>query len=317
MKSWVKGMRDFFFESLLREAKKNRNIILITADTGAICHDEFKEKLSKQYINVGVAEQNMIGLAAGLAMAGKIVYVYGIIPFVTMRCYEQIRVDLSCTNLPVNIIGIGAGLDYSTLGATHHGTEDIALMCLLPGMKIYSPADGITAGTLVEESQRQTGPVYIRLDRIGLPFVYESEKDINFSKGFSSIKKGKDLYIIATGRMVYRALEVAKKLSAQSIDVGVIDLFKIKPLNGKKIWNVIKGVQYLVTLEEHFLKGGIGSAIQELIISKKNPPKFKSLGIPDKFCSIYGKREDLLNSYGLDIGSIVSKIKNWVEKENN
>lgn len=314
MDSWIKGMRDFFFRSLFDEAKKNRNVILITADTGAICHDEFKEELNEQYINVGIAEQDMIGVAAGLAMSGKIVYVYAIVPFATMRCYEQIRVDLCCMELPVSIVGIGAGLDYSTLGATHHGTEDIALMRLLPAMEIYSPSDNLTAGVLARVNPQQDKPRYIRLDRTGFPAIYKDENDIDFSKGFSTLKQGKDLYIIATGRMVYKALEIAKKLSAQSISTGVIDLFRIKPFNRKMIWSVIKHAGHLVTLEEHFLTGGIGSLISEMLAGKKDTPVFKSIGIPDQFCKIYGEREYLQKAYGLDADSVEKSIKKWIKK---
>ncbi len=310
MKRWVEGMRDFFFRELLDRARKDKNLILITADTGAICHDQFKEKLSNQYINVGVAEQNMIGLAAGLALAGKNVYVYGIIPFVVMRCYEQIRVDLCCMKLPVNIVGIGAGLDYSTLGATHHGTEDLALMQALPEMTVYSPADGITAGILAR-IKHNSGPSYIRLDRTGLPFVYDKKEDVSFSKGFSVFGQNKNLYIISTGRMVYAALAAAKKISSY-IDVGVIDLFRVKPLDEKMIWDTIKKAKYVVTLEEHFVFGGIGGAIASLLAAKENHPKFKSLGIPDKFCSEYGSREHLRSLYKLDVESIAGRIIEWV-----
>ncbi|OGX22291.1 MAG: hypothetical protein A2Y03_09980 [Omnitrophica WOR_2 bacterium GWF2_38_59] len=306
-------MRDSFFQSLYEEAKKNRNIILITSDTGAICHDEFKEKIPYQYINVGIAEQNMIGIASGLAQTGKIVYVYAIVPFATMRCYEQIRVDLCCMNLPVSIVGIGAGLDYSTLGATHHGTEDIALMRSLPNMEIYSPADGLMADLLARQYDNQSGPRYIRLDREGLPLVYEEESEFDLSRGFSVLSKSKQLYIVATGRMVYSALQVAKKLSSQSIEVGVIDLFRIKPMNKEGLWGVVKDAKCLVTLEEHFVTGGIGTAISELIAVQKKTPSFKVIGIPDQFCEIYGDRNDLQKLYNLDVSSISKSIKIWLK----
>lgn len=314
MDNWVKGMRDFFFQSLFEQAKKNRDIILVTSDTGAVCHDKFKEELSEQYINVGIAEQNMIGVAAGLAMSGKIVYVYAIVPFATMRCYEQIRVDLCCMELPVSIVGIGAGLDYSTLGATHHGTEDIGLMRLLPSMNVYSSSDNLTAGIFAKADPQQIGPRYIRLDRTGFPLIYKNENDIDLSKGFSTLKKGKDLYIIATGRMVHSALEIAKKLSAQSISAGVIDLFRIKPFNEKMVWNVIKNVGHLVTLEEHFLTGGIGSLVSGMLATKKNTPVFKSIGIPDRFCKVYGDREYLQKSYEIDVDSVEKSVKEWIKK---
>jgi len=317
MKRWVEGMRDAFFRSLYNLARKDKDIILITADTGAICHDEFKQNLSNQYINIGIAEQNMVGVAAGLAISGKIVYIYAIVPFATMRCYEQIRVDLCCMNLPVTIVSIGAGFDYSTLGPTHHGTEDIALMRSLPGMTIYSPSDSLIADFLARVCYRQEGPKYVRLDRTGFPLIYKDEKKIDVSKGFSLLKKGKDLYIIATGRMVYSALQVTKKLSAQSIHTGVIDLFKIKPLNGEMIWEVIKKVGYLVTLEEHFITGGIGSTITEMLVTKRNAPAFKPIGIPGQFCRRYGTREYLQCLNKLDIGSVTKSINEWIKNKNN
>jgi transketolase len=314
MKRWVKGMRDVFFYSLYNLAKRDKDIILITADTGAICHDEFKQKLSNQYINIGIAEQNMVGVAAGLAMSGKIVYIYAIIPFVTMRCYEQIRVDLCCMNLPVTIVGVGAGFDYSTLGPTHHGTEDIALMRSLPEMTIYSPADSLMADFLARVSYKQSGPKYIRLDRTGYPLIYKDTKEIDVSKGFSLLKKGNDLYIIATGRMVYTALKVAKKLSALSIHAGVVDLFKIKPIDEEMLWDVIKKVRYVVTLEEHFVTGGIGDAVADMLITRINIPVLKSIGIPNQFCRKYGTREYLQHLNKLDVDSVTVSIRKWIKK---
>lgn len=315
MRYWAKGMRDAFFYTLFNLAKKDKNVILITADTGAICHNEFRQKLPKQYINIGIAEQNMIGVAAGLAISGKIVYVYAIIPFAIMRCYEQIRVDLCYMNLPVTIVGIGAGFDYSTLGSTHHGTEDIALMRALPGMVIYSPADSLTTDFLVKATYRQSGPKYIRLDRTGFPLVYKNEEGIDIFNGFSLLEPGKDLYIIATGRIVYNALEIAKKLSTRSVRAGVIDLFRIKPLNAKKIWAVVKDANYVVTLEEHFMIGGIGSAISEMLVTKKDAPVFKSFGIPHRFCRRYGTREYLQYLNKVDVDSVTGFIKKWMKRQ--
>jgi len=314
MKHWVKGMRDAFFKALFNVAKKDKNVILITADTGAICHDGFKKKLSNQYINVGIAEQNMIGVAAGLAMAGKIVYVYGIIPFVTMRCYEQIRVDLCCMNLPVTIVGIGAGFDYSTLGSTHHGTEDIALMRSLPEMTIYSPADNLAADMLAKLSYEGSGPKYIRLDRVGSPLIYKNKKGIDISKGFTVLKKGRQLYIIATGRMVYTAQKIVRGLSQHSIHAGLIDLFRIKPINGRMLWGAIKEVKYIVSLEEHFLNGGIGEAIGRLLHAAGNRLKFKPIRIQNQFCKKYGAREHLQRSYKLDVDNVTKNIKEWIKR---
>jgi transketolase len=305
-KRWIKGMRDTFFDVLYDIAKRNKNVILISADTGAICQDKFKENLPRQFVNVGIAEQNMIGIAAGFAMTGKIVYVYAIVPFATMRCYEQIRVDLCCMKLPVTIVGVGAGYDYSTLGPTHHGTEDIAVMRSLPGMSIYSLSDNLLEDVVVTSCFKLPGPKYIRLDRTAFPAVHKDKGAINFNQGFSVVKKGSDAYIIATGRMVYNALEAAHALSRQSYDVGVIDLFRIKPLNDEGLWQVIKSAPVLITLEEHFVTGGIGSVLSELIVRKQNHCHI--IGINDQFCHQYGSRQHLQKLNQIDIESIRKRI---------
>lgn len=315
MKRWQMGMRDSFFKSLYNLARKDKRILLVTSDTGAICHDEFKNNLRNQYINIGIAEQNMIGVAAGLAMSGKIVYVYAIVPFATMRCYEQIRVDLCCMNLGVTIVGIGAGFDYSTLGPTHHGTEDIALMRSLPEMTVYSPSDSLMAEVLAEASYRQPGPKYIRLDRVGYPLLYAKRSDINVAEGFSLLKPGKDMYIIATGRMVYNALAIRRELSRESIGVGVIDLFRIEESVLEKIWPVIAHARCAVTLEEHFVRGGIGSAVSELLAVKRGGPEFRAIGIANRFCRKYGTREYLQRLNKIDQDSIVKSIRTLLKKQ--
>lgn len=309
MSRWIEGMRDAFFDSLFTIARKDKDLVLVTADTGAVCHDEFKKVLPRQYINVGIAEQNMIGVAAGLAMLGKKVYVYAIVPFATMRCYEQIRVDLCCMDLPVNIIGIGAGFDYSTLGPTHHGTEDIALMRALPGMKIYSPSDSLSAAYFAKVSYDGLGVKYIRLDRTGLPLVYKNKKQINIHKGFTVLKRGTDVFIIATGRMVDNALKISTELAKYSISVGVIDLFKIKPINKKVLSDVLKDIKQVVTLEEHFTTGGIGSSIAEIFATSFKSPQLSIIGVPDCFCRRYGTREYLQRINKIDVKSVVKQIK--------
>jgi transketolase len=304
-------MRDAFFDSLFEIARKDKDVILITADTGAICHDKFKKVLPDQYINIGIAEQNMVGVAAGLALAGKTVYIYAIIPFVTMRCYEQIRINLCCMNLPVKVVGIGAGFDYSTLGPTHHGTEDISLIRSLPDIDIYSPSDSLSAALLAKVSYRIPGPVYIRLDRTGYPAVYKKAADIGIRKGFSVLKKGRDLCIIATGRMVCTAIEAAKRLADHSVDAGVIDLFRIKPIEIKTLLAAVGKGRRIVTLEEHFISGGMGESIAAELASLKSAPKAKIIGINNNFCRKYGTREYLLRLNGLDANSVTEDILEW------
>ena len=237
---------------------------------------------------------------------------YAIVPFAAMRCYEQIRVDLCCMNLPVTVVGIGSGFDYSTLGPTHHGTEDIALMRSLPDISIYIPSDSLMAECIAKVTYKQLGPTYVKLDRTGLPLVYKNKKEINISQGFSVLKKGRDGYIIATGRMVYSALKVVKNLSSQSVNIGVIDLFRVKPLNDNALWDAIRKVDYVATLEENFVSAGIGAALAEMLATKRNIPAFKSIGIPNKFCREYGSREYLYCINKIDVDSVTKNIQKWM-----
>jgi len=301
-------MRDEFFKTLFKLAVKDKDVMLLTSDTGAIYHDRFKKELKRQYINVGVAEQNMIGVAAGLAMSGKKVYVYGITPFVTLRCYEQIRVDLCSMNLPVTIVSIGAGFDYSTLGSTHHGTEDIAVMRALPNIKIYSPSDGLIIEDIIKSTYRDSSPSYIRLDRTGTPLVYKTKKDINFIKGFSVLKKGERMCLVATGRMVHNAWKISEKLNRHSINAGVMDLFRLKPLDAKEIYTHLKRYEWIISLEEHYTEGGIGSIISDLLAHRNRGPILKSFCIKDGICHGYGERVDLQKLCGIDIDSVTKFI---------
>jgi len=309
---WIKGMRDCFFESLFDLARKDKDLILITADIGAVCHDRFKKYLPKQYINAGVAEQNMVSVAAGLALSGKLVCLYTIIPFITMRCYEQISVDVCCMNLPVTLVGIGAGLDYSTLGPTHHGVSDISIMRALPNMAVYSPSDNFMVREIVKESYKNRGPRYIRLDRIGAPCVYRNFKDIDLGRGFSVVKKGKDLYVVSTGRMVYQALRVAKRLAKYGMDAGVVDLFRLDRIDSE-IPKIIGSTGLVVTLEEHSEVGGVGEMIASALINAKCTPRFLAIALENKFCRDYGSREHVLKANHLDEDSIVKRIKGTFE----
>ena len=313
-KRWVTGMRDAFSEALYEIICADDRVILVTSDTGAVCHDQIKAKFPGRYINVGIAEQNMVGVAAGLAMTGYIVYVYAIVPFATMRCYEQIRVDLCCMgHLPVTSVGVGAGFDYNTLGPTHHGTDDIALMRTLPGMMVLSPSDSVMAAACARISHELPGPKYIRLDRTGLPLIYD-EGETDFSAGLTNLREGKDVCIVATGRMVKRALDVAEELATESVKVSVVDLYRIKPLNQELLLEILGKSDRVATLEEHFVTGGLGSLVAELMAEENACRPLRRFGIPDTFCREYGPREHLHSLYKLDQHSITQAISDWVKK---
>ena len=308
MDRWTIGMRDAFSQELYDEATRNSDVLLVTADTGAICHDKFREELSDRYVNVGIAEQNLVGVGAGLAMAGKKPFLYAIASFATFRCYEQIRVDLCCMDLPVTVVGVGAGFDYNTLGPTHHSTEDLAVMRALPGMTVLSPSDSLMAREMVGYCLRKPGPKYIRLDRTGLPLVYNGGGKPDLDNGLAVVREGRDMVVVATGRMVLRALELAEALDKHSIQVGVVDLFRIKPVNEDLLYETISRYTHIASLEEHFVTGGVGSVVLETLSNRgKSHPVFR-FGIPDKFCRDYGDRGYLQEVNRLDVASLTQAV---------
>ncbi len=304
-------IRDAFFNEVYAIALKDPNVIFMTADMGAFSLNAFKKDLSSQYINVGVAEQNLVSIAAGLALGGKKVFIYSIAPFVTQRCYEQIKIDLSCMRLPVTIIGSGPGITYSSDGPTHHAIQDIAIMRALPEMMILNPSDPATATAAARISYKNDSPVYVRIDKGKLPLLYDSEED--FSNGLALLKKGRDLMIITTGVMVHQAFKVIDELAKHSIDAGIIDLYRIKPINEELLLTFIEQSDRAVTLEEHSIIGGIGSAIGEILVDReKKVLPLKRIAIADKNCERYGDREWMHSFYGLDVNSITKTIIEWV-----
>lgn len=306
------SMRDAFFDELYKIAKKDKDVILISADMGAPSLDKYRADLKDQFINVGIAEQSMATLATGLALNGKKVYTYAIMTFVIARCWELIRCDFSLMKLPITSVGVGAGFSYDDSGPTHHSTDDITLSRVLPNMTIFNASDSAMAANLAELSYNNNNPCYVRLDRALQPLIY-SEKD-DYSTGINHLKKGKDITLIATGNMVHRAMEVAEKLSASGIETGVVDLFRIKPLNESVLKEILINSNKVATLEEHFLIGGLGSAVGEFILDSNLNTPLKRFGIKDKFYYAYGGRDNILSLCGLSIDTITKEITQWLGK---
>lgn len=305
-------MRDAFFGRLYEIAKVNRDIIVISADMGAPSLDKFREDLPEQFINVGIAEANMITVASGLSLSGKRTFVYAIMPFATLRCYEMIKVNLSLMNLPVTIVGVGAGFSYDDSGPTHHATEDIAVMRTLPGITIFNPSDIAMTRRLADMACNISGPSYIRLDRKIQPVIYP--EDAKFSEGLSCLKPAKDICIIATGNMVHTAFKVSEKLKKHSLQSGVVDLYRIKPVNIKLLLRYLAPAKRIVTLEEHLASAGIGGLIAEILVDNNKKTPLKRIAIPDKYYYAYGGRENIQSLCGIDTESIVKTILNWNKK---
>jgi transketolase len=307
-------MRDAFLDELYSLARKDKRVILLSNDFGAPSLDKFRENCATQFIHTGIAEQNMVNVAVGLAMAGKIAYIYSLAPFVPLRCYEQIRVHLGFKNLNIACVVVGAGYSYDLSGPTHQALEDIAVMNSVPNMTILTPADSFMAASLARMTYETPGPKYLRFDREALPSIYTKKKN-SFSAGLSELKKGRDLIIISTGIMVHHALKVSGELARYSIDAGVVDLYRAKPLNENGLMKIISGVKHLVTLEENFLNSGIGSIVSGFLSDRSVNTKLKRFGTPDRFTFQGGSREEIQRRYGLDEAGVTRKILAWLKKQ--
>lgn len=305
-------IRDAFFDEIYDIASKDGDVIFLTADADAFSLQRYKRDFPNQFINVGVAEQNMVAVATGLALSGKKVFIYAIIPFITMRCYEQVKVNICSMNLPVTIIGTGAGLSFGNDGPTHHAVQDIAVMRILPEMTILNPCDGPSAAACAQIAYKSNTPVYARLDKGELPALYS--KDDNFSDGLKVIREVSDINIISTGFMTQQAIKVSNEIKKHSIHIGVIDLYRIKPINESVLLKLISQSKQLITIEENSIVGGIGTIVSELLSDNwKNIP-LKRVALEDRQYFDYGSRQWLHENYGLDEKSvteiILEKLKN-------
>ena len=298
--------RDVFIDTLYYYAKNDKKILLISNDQGAIALDSFREKIPDQFINAGISEQNIIGIAAGLQKEGFNCFVYSIASFIINRTIEQIKIDLCNMEIPVKIFGVGCGYSYAVDGPTHHATEDIGLLNLMPGLEIYSPADSIIVKNIVSSSIKSKKPCYVRLDRELCQPIYENKR-VNLLNGFDEIKKGQDYCIVATGKIVSTAILVAKELFGFK-NIGVIDLFKLKPLS-KNLVKILQNYKIIFTLEEHNEIGGLGSMLSNLILEKNLKIKLKKIAIKEDKLFGYGSRDFLQKKNNLDFKSIIKTIQ--------
>lgn len=300
-------MRIAFVNTLLEMAKKDKKIMLLTADLGYSVFEEYMEKLSKQYLNVGIAEQNMTGLAAGMAMEGKIPLIYSIIPFTTMRNFEQIRNDICYQNLNVKIVGVGAGFSYGPYGHTHHALEDIGILRTLSNLVILCPGDPIETKLATKAALRHKGPVYIRLGKAYDPNVHKKLPKFKIGKGLI-IEEGKDITIFATSNLLYTALEVVNRLKQKHVMVRFISMPTIKPIDKDIIKESADKTKAIFTIEEHNIIGGLGSAVAEVLAEYGASVRFKRIGVPDRFTKVIGYQEYMRKANGLSAEKIVNVI---------
>jgi transketolase len=307
-----KTMRDTMIEQIYRRMHDDNRIFFVSADMGAPVLDQLRQDFKDRFINVGIAEQNMINVSTGLALEGYTVYSYAIAPFL-LRSYEQIRVNLALSSqirdVNVNIIGVGAGVSYDISGPTHHCLEDLSIMRTLPNMIVFSPSDWYTARLFVDYSIRVKKPKYIRLDGKPLSHIYDAGMAVSFENGFYEINSGNKLCIVSTGYMTHMALQIRKELDDQSI--GVIDIYMLKSFDKDKLQEALLKYDTIITLEEAFVgKGGLDSLIGGLIHERGSHKRLLSFGFKDEYVFKFGNRDYLYKQSGLDKKSIIDSILN-------
>lgn len=301
------AMRDVFWNRIYERAKEDRRIVILAADFAAPSLDKFRLELPGQFIDLGIAEQNMILMAAGMALEGKKPVCYAIAPFLTMRCFEQTRLYAAGMNLPITLVGVGAGIAYEDSGYTHHAVEDIALMRTLPHMRIFQPCDNATTRQMADMVLNSTSPVYVRLDRYGEDNLIGDARTIG--SGLNIARPVQEITLLASGNMVMTALAAADNLAVKGIRVGVVDACII-PINNERFSEVFSGVRGIVTLEEHVLPGGLGGHILEIVSDLRLGIAVRRIGFDfaDGFAKEYGGRRVVHAKYHLDVESVIQAV---------
>ena len=299
--------RKMFTDTLLERAKADRDIVVVTSDArGSVTLENFARELPQQFVEVGIAEQNAVGIGAGLSLAGKKVFVCGPACFYTARSLEQVKVDVAYSANPVKILGVSGGVSYGALGATHHSLHDIAVLRTFPGMHIVLPADSYQTRELVDVLIDYPFPVYIRVGRNAVPPVYDDiSPDFQIGKA-RMLHDGNDLTLIGTGETVYHCLVAGRRLQQEGIGVRVIDMHTLKPFDRETVEKAARETGRIITVEEHSMFGGLGASVAEALV-QSCPVPVKIIGIPDENV-INGSPLEIFRHYGLDSDGIYHSV---------
>ncbi len=300
-------MRNAFAEEITLLAAEDKKIILLSADIGNRLFDKYKENFPDRFYNTGVAEANMISMAAGMAFCSLKPIAYTITTFITTRCYEQIRIDVCYNNLPVIIVGVGGGLSYAPLGVTHHSFEDIAIMRVLPNMTVICPGDAFEVRAAIRASLKHNGPVYIRLGKKDEPLVHKKIPDFKIGEGII-IREGENVCLLSTGNMLPVAAEVAENLSKQKISAQVVSMHTVKPLDKELLSDTFDKFKLVATIEEHSILGGLGGSVAEWLADKAKKARLLRFGTNDSFMHKIGEQAYARKYFGLTPESITKKI---------
>ena len=307
-------MRNAFLDTLYALAVKDPRINLIVGDLGFSVVERFARNIPRQFLNAGIAEQNMTGVAAGMALSGKKVFTYSIGNFPTMRCLEQVRNDVCYHNADVKIVSVGAGFSYGTLGMSHHATEDIAIMRALPGMRVIVPADPVETAAATKELAADNGPCYLRLGKAGEPVVHEGLIDFKIGRAIT-LREGRDVCIIGAGAILKVCVEAAKELAGAGISARVVSMHTIKPLDTETLSRAVCETRAVITVEEHNVIGGLGGAVAEFLVTSGLPLiPVSILGIRDSFCRKAGTQDYLRSISGISASDVAARAKKILER---
>jgi transketolase len=306
-------MRGAFFRGLMDLAGQDSRIFLLVGDLGFGVVEPFMQKFPERFLNMGVAEQNMTGVAAGIALTGKIVFTYSIANFPILRCLEQVRNDVCYHRANVKIVSIGGGYSYGALGMSHHATEDLAILRALPEMVVIAPGDPFEAEAATRAAAVYDGPCYLRLGRAGEPTVHESRIDFQLGRAIR-VREGDGLTLISTGAMLRTAVDVADLLAARGTPVRVLSMHTVKPLDTEAVLAAAQETRAIVTIEEHSIFGGLGGAVAECLAeSAELRVPFRRLGIPQSFSAPPGTQDFLREQCGLSATSILRSLEPLLE----
>jgi transketolase len=302
-------MRDVVVDAVYEAARRDRDVFFLAADLGAAALDRFRADLPGQFVHTGISEQHMIDLAAGLALSGKRVFCYAMASFITARCYEQLKCALAAMRLPVTLVAVGIGCGYDDAGPTHYTLEDLACLRALAGVEILSPADAEATAAAVRLALAEPAFRVLRLERPALPAVYGGRFAAALPAGVAEIAAGDDVCLVASGYLLHRALAVRARLAREGLAPGVVDLFRVKPLDAGALTSVLARYRAVVTLEEQFLPGGFGSAVLEACADTGLAVPVRRLGLPDRYPFENGGRDHVLARAGLAVEDVARVVR--------
>lgn len=305
-------MRNAFIEELTEYAKKDSKILMVTGDLGFGVLKGFYEELPNQFINAGIAEQNMASVGAALGLDGYKPYLYSIGNFDSLRCIEQIRNDILYHNSNVKIISIGSGMGYGALGMSHHATEDLGVMRCLPNVVIYTPSDPKEAKKIVKLTLSDDKPSYIRLGKGNEPSIHDEDFEVEIGKALKIID-GKDVAIFVAGPGSIEGLEAAKELNKNGISTALYSFPTVKPIDEELIKNVFKNFRLVITVEEHNVIGGLGTIVADVVSDQHNSAILKKVGLNDQFVSVVGSEEYLRSVYNINKNQIICTVEQSLE----